>query len=111
MLTDNELNIIHMNPSVEALLREAEDDLKKELPRFSVATLIGSSIDALHKDPGQQRKILAALEKPHNTTIQVGKRAFDLLVSPLFEHGRRIGLVVEWTDAGQSGEAYKVLSQ
>jgi len=57
MLTDNELNIIHMNPSVEALLREAEDDLKKELPRFSVATLIGSSIDALHKDPGQQRKI------------------------------------------------------
>jgi PAS domain S-box-containing protein len=99
MLTDNELNIIHMNPSVEALLREAEDDLKKELPGFSVATLIGSSIDALHKDPGQQRKILTALEKPHNTTIQIGKRTFDLLVSPLFEHGRRIGLVVEWTDA------------
>jgi hypothetical protein len=30
MIADSELNIIHMNPSVINLMREAEGDLKKE---------------------------------------------------------------------------------
>ncbi|UEM25024.1 methyl-accepting chemotaxis protein (plasmid) [Skermanella mucosa] len=99
MIADGDLNIIYMNPSVAELMREAEDDLKKELPRFSVATLIGSNIDVFHKNPGHQRAMLAALEKPHSATIRVGKRVFDLKVSPLFEGRQRIGFVVEWADA------------
>jgi PAS domain S-box-containing protein len=99
MIADSELNIIHMNPSVINLMREAEGDLKKELPGFSVAALIGSNIDVFHKDPDLQRKMLAALEKSHNATIRIGKRVYDLVVSPLFDQGRKIGFVVEWTDA------------
>ena len=99
MVADNDLNIIYMNPSVTALMREAEEDLKKELPRFSVATLIGSNIDVFHKNPGHQRKMLAALSKPHNATIRVGQRVFDLLVTPLLDKGERIGFAVEWADA------------
>lgn len=52
MVADGGLNIIYMNPSVVELMREAEEDLKKELPSFSVATLIGSNIDVFHKNPG-----------------------------------------------------------
>lgn len=99
MIADNNLNITYMNPAVMALMQEAETDLKKELPRFSVATLIGSNIDVFHKNPSHQRTMLAVLQKPHNATIRVGSRAFDLLVSPLFEKGKRIGFVVEWADA------------
>ncbi|MGI4794148.1 MAG: methyl-accepting chemotaxis protein [Janthinobacterium lividum] len=99
MIADNELNIVFMNPAVIALLQEAEADLKKELPRFSVATLIGSNIDVFHKNPAHQRTMLAKLEKPHRATIWVGNRGFDLFVSPLVEDGKRIGFVVEWTDA------------
>jgi PAS domain S-box-containing protein len=99
MIADNDLNITYMNPSVLALMKEAEADLKKELPRFSVASLIGSNIDIFHKNPAHQRKMLAALNKPHSATIRVGTRVFDLLVSPLIENARRVGFVVEWADA------------
>jgi PAS domain S-box-containing protein len=99
MIADPDLTIIYMNPSVIGLMREAEADLQKELPRFSVATLIGSNIDVFHKNPGHQRKMLATLDKPHSATIQVGTRIFDLLVTPLFEGRTRIGFAVEWADA------------
>ena len=99
MIADNDLNITYMNPAVMALMKEAEADLKRELPRFDAGRLIGCNIDVFHKNPAHQRKMLAALQTPHSATIRVGRRAFDLLVSPLFEGGKRIGFVVEWADA------------
>ena len=99
MLADANLNIIYMNAAVVRLMQEAEEDLKKELPRFNAATLIGSNIDIFHKNPMHQRNMLTRLEKQHNATIWVGKRAFDLRVMPLTKQGRRIGFVVEWADA------------
>ena len=99
MIADSQLNITYMNPAALNLMRDAEDELKAELPRFSVANLVGSNIDIFHKNPGHQRKMLAALDKPHSATIHVGKRVFDLLVSPLFDKGQRIGFIVEWSDA------------
>jgi nitrogen-specific signal transduction histidine kinase len=87
MIADDALNITYMNPAVLALMQEAEADLKKELARFSVATLIGSNIDSFHKTPAHQRKLLANLVKPYKATIRVGTRTFDLLVSPLIEMG------------------------
>jgi hypothetical protein len=81
-------------------MREGEADVKKELPGFNVANLIGANIDGFHKNPAHQRKMLSILEKPHNTMNKIGSRVFDLLVSPLIENRKRIGLVVEWADAG-----------
>jgi PAS domain S-box-containing protein len=99
MIADNELNIAYMNPAVVTLMQEAEADLRKELPGFSVANLIGANIDSFHKNPSHQRKMLATLDRPHAASIKVGSRVFDLLVSPLIEKGERLGFVVEWTDA------------
>jgi PAS domain S-box-containing protein len=80
-------------------MREAEADLKKELPRFDANHLIGANIDKFHQNPAHQRKLLTNLKKPHNAMIRIGTRAFDLLVTPLLEKGKRIGFVVEWADA------------
>lgn len=99
MIADLDLTIRYMNPSVIALMKEAEADLKKELPRFSVDTLIGSNIDVFHKNPGYQRGMLAKMVKPHNATIRVGARVFDLLVTPIKGQDKLIGFVVEWSDA------------
>ncbi|WP_043362735.1 PAS domain-containing methyl-accepting chemotaxis protein [Belnapia sp. F-4-1] len=99
MVADQDLTIVYMNPAVMALIREAEADLRKELPRFRVDQLIGSNIDVFHRNPGHQRRMLAALDKPHAATIRVGSRVLDLLVTPLFDGGTRIGFVVEWADA------------
>ncbi|SHK28369.1 methyl-accepting chemotaxis sensory transducer with Pas/Pac sensor [Roseomonas rosea] len=99
MIADNDLTIIYMNPAVMALMREAEADLKRELPRFSVDRLIGSNIDIFHKNPVHQRTMLAKLDRPHSATIQVGSRQFDLRVCPLLRGQTRLGFVVEWADA------------
>ncbi|MCJ2026368.1 PAS domain-containing methyl-accepting chemotaxis protein [Methylobacterium sp. J-067] len=99
MIADAAMNITYMNPALTHFMQEAEADLKAELPRFDAAKLIGSNIDIFHKDPSHQRRMLAALDTPHQATIRVGKRVFDLLVTPLSEGGKRIGFVVEWADA------------
>ncbi|WP_107327851.1 methyl-accepting chemotaxis protein [Agrobacterium pusense] len=99
MIADAKLNILYMNPATRDLLKEAEDDLRKELPRFDVTTLIGSNIDIFHKTPSHQRQMLAALKSRHKATIRVGHRLFDLTVTPLKQGEKIIAFVVEWSDA------------
>jgi methyl-accepting chemotaxis protein len=100
MLADNDLNITYMNQGVTALLTEAEPELRKAIPGFSVAALIGRNIDAFHKNPAHQRAMLAKLSSVHRATIKIGTRAFDLIATPLFKaSGERIGTAVEWMSA------------
>jgi len=111
MIADNDLNITYMNPSVMELMREAEADLKRELPKFSVDRLIGSNIDIFHKTPSHQRNMLAAMQRPHSATITIGKRQFDLIVSPLLDKGQRLGFVVEWSDAQYRLQSFDYAAQ
>jgi methyl-accepting chemotaxis protein len=100
MVADENLHIVYMNEAVKALLREAEPDLKKDLPRFSVDTLIGTNIDVFHKNPSHQRQLLQGLNSVHRATIKIGEWTFDLVATPLkHADGRRAGVVVEWSDA------------
>lgn len=99
MVADAGFNIVYMNPAVVDLLRKAEAELKKDLPRFSVDKLIGSNIDVFHKNPSHQRNMLASLRQRHNATIKVGGLLFDLLVTPLKQKEKLAGFVVEWADA------------
>jgi len=100
MVADENLHIVYMNEAVTALLREAEPDLKKDLAKFNVDTLIGTNIDVFHKNPGHQRQLLQALTSVHRATIKIGKWSFDLVATPLKNaDGRRAGVVVEWADA------------
>ncbi|WP_328734443.1 methyl-accepting chemotaxis protein [Falsiroseomonas selenitidurans] len=99
MVADSSLTIRYVNAAARRLMQEAEAELQAELPGFSAACLVGSNIDVFHKDPRHQRGMLKALQKPHAATIRVGRRVFDLLVTPLIEKDRHDGFVVEWADA------------
>jgi methyl-accepting chemotaxis protein len=100
MVADASLTIVYMNQAVTDLLSEAESDIRKDLPRFSVATLIGTNIDVFHKNPQHQRRMLENLNATHRATIKVGGRTFDLVATPLKgKDGKRAGIAVEWTDA------------
>lgn len=101
MVADRDLNIVYMNNAVVSLLREAETEIRTELPNFKVDGLIGSNIDIFHKNPAHQRKLLENLTSPYHAMVQIGGRVFDLLATPLMERGERRGIVVEWADAGQ----------
>ncbi|MBB5055263.1 methyl-accepting chemotaxis protein [Afipia massiliensis] len=100
MVVDANLTIIYMNKAVIELLKGAESDIRKDLPRFSTATLIGSNIDVFHKDPNHQRRILENLNTTHRATIQIGGRNFDLVATPLKDKADHCaGIVIEWADA------------
>jgi methyl-accepting chemotaxis protein len=98
MMADAELNIVYLNDSVKEMMVSAESDIKKDLPSFSVNSLMGFNVDGFHKNPSHQRNMLAELKTVYNTQISVGGRTFDLVATPVWDDGTRLGTVVEWKD-------------
>ncbi len=100
MVADSSLTIVYTNRALAEFFKQAEADIRKDLPKFSVASLIGSNIDVFHKKPEHQRRLLERLNAAHRATISVGGRSFDLITTPLTDkNGARSGFVVEWADA------------
>ncbi|RFC37821.1 MAG: Methyl-accepting chemotaxis protein [Candidatus Nitrotoga sp. SPKER] len=99
MIADNDRNIIYANAAVVSMLSNAEADMRKVLPNFSAARLIGSNIDQFHKNPSHQKHLLATFNSNHKAQITVGARIFALSANPVLnKNGERLGSVVEWND-------------
>ncbi|MDP1940040.1 MAG: methyl-accepting chemotaxis protein [Gallionella sp.] len=100
MIADTDLNIIYLNKSVQTMLKNAETDIRKDLPDFSADTLLGTNIDGFHKKPEHQRQLLKTFTTTYNATIKIGGRTFRLSANPVFNAaGQRLGASVEWIDA------------
>lgn len=100
MIADTDCNIVYMNRSLSTLLKEAEPNLRKDLASFNADKLVGSNIDAFHKNPGHQRALLANLTGTFRTTIKLGGHTFRLTANPVVNaEGRRLGSSMEWIDA------------
>ena len=99
MIAGPDNNIMYMNESVTAMMQNAESDIRKDLPNFSVANLMGSNIDVFHKNPAHQQSMLAAMQQTHKAQIVVGGRTFALVATPIFDaENNRLGTAVEWND-------------
>lgn len=99
MVADADYNIIYTNASLDQMLRTAEADIRKDLPRFDAGRVLGSNIDEFHKTPSHQRGVLDRLNQTHTTRLSLGGRKFDLILNPIKgEGGKRLGVVVEWKD-------------
>jgi len=99
MVADNERNIIYMNPAALMMMRHAESDISKVLPKFNANKLSGAKMDVFHKNPDHQRQLLDTLSSTLRSEIHIGSRTFDLIVNAINnEQGQRIGSVVEWKD-------------
>jgi methyl-accepting chemotaxis protein-1 (serine sensor receptor) len=100
MVADASLNIAYTNDSLKEMLAKAESDIRKDLPAFSARSVIGTNIDAFHKNPSHQRNMLGNLKGTHKTDLKIGGRTFNLIVNPISDaKGERVGTVVEWKDA------------
>lgn len=99
MITDPDLNIVHANPSALQVLGEAEAELGRLRPGFTLASLVGSNLDLLYPQPDAQRRALLTIAQPHAVTVGIGPHRFDLLATPLEQAGQRLGFVLEWQDA------------
>ena len=99
MIADVSGKIVYMNEAVNQMFRAGEADIRKQLPNFSAATVIGSNVDAFHKNPAMQKGMLSGLAQPHKASIKVGVRSYNLSAVPVIdEKGVRLGTAVEWLD-------------
>ena len=106
MVADADYNIVYLNDSLQEMLRHAESDIRKDLPRFEASTVLGSNIDIFHKNPAHQRGLLDRLQGEHKARLNVGGRKFDLILNPIRnDEGKRLGMVVEWKDITAELEA------
>ncbi len=99
MIADNARNIIYMNKSTIDILNKAEADIRKQLPDFTVANLVGSNIDVFHINPAHQAQLLASLDSNYTTKMLLGGRSMVINANPVVNDlGQRLGTVAEWQD-------------
>lgn len=99
MVANNNLDIIFMNKSIETLFKNAEADIRTEMPEFNANNLMGANIDQFHKNPAHQRGLLTNLNSSHSASLEIGGRHLDIVANPVKDtDGNRIGTVVEWVD-------------
>ncbi len=99
MIADRDFNIIYLNEAVVGMMRNAEQDIRRDLASFSVDKLMGANIDQFHKNPAHQRGLVGAMTTTYRSEISIGGRTFGLVANPINnESGDRIGTVVEWND-------------
>lgn len=102
MLADNDGYIIYLNKNAQALFKEVEQDLRRDLPDFDAEQLLGANIDVFHSNPAHQRNLLASLTDTYSADIEVGGRHMRVVATPVVdETGGRLGTSVEWSDRTQ----------
>ncbi|ATC99911.1 methyl-accepting chemotaxis protein [Pseudoalteromonas spongiae] len=99
MIADASNEIVYMNSAVLNMMRNAESDIKRDLPNFNASSLMGSNMDVFHKNPAHQQQMIERLTSTYSTEILVGGRTFALTANPIFsDNQERLGTVVEWLD-------------
>ena len=99
MVANNNYEIIYMNQTVQQMFKDAEADIKTQLPNFNADQLLGANIDIFHKNPAHQRGMLDKLTETFRSTLMIGGRSMNITASPVIDDsGERIGIVVEWLD-------------
>ncbi|MTI63780.1 methyl-accepting chemotaxis protein [Methylophaga sp.] len=98
MMVDRDFTITYANRSTLTMLSEHEATLKNAFPGFSVRNLVGSNIDAFHKNPKHQRQLLSDPDNlPYTADIKVGPLSFRLNVTGMFDNnGAYVGNMLEW---------------
>ncbi len=99
MVADADLNVVYVNDSIKTMLQTAEADIRKDVPSFNAAKVVGTNIDTFHKQPSYQRGMLARMTDTHTARLVLGGRTFSLILNPINgDAGERLGYVVEWKD-------------
>ncbi|MFK8047061.1 MAG: methyl-accepting chemotaxis protein [Halioglobus sp.] len=99
MIADTDNKIIYMNEAVTAMMREAQSDLRKDLPHFDSAELMGADIDLFHENSPHQKNDLSNLKDTYVDDVEIGGRSLRLTASPIVDaDGSRLGTVVEFMD-------------
>lgn len=91
MMVDRNHQIEYGNSTLFDMLRRTEGEIRRDVPGFSSATIVGTSLDILCRDSSIYSKSCSQLG--------FGDLVFQLRFSPLHDaSGQRNGMVIEWKD-------------
>jgi methyl-accepting chemotaxis protein len=112
LVADSSLNVIYVNHAFDALMRAVEADIRRDLPHFSLDTLIGADVGVLYRDPVRARGILQRLTEKHREEVTLGGHTFRVEANPVLgPAGERIGTVLEWYDRSQQAQVESELQE
>lgn len=99
ILADNDRNIIYVNKSVINMFVQAEAHIRRQLPDFTVANLVGTKLDSFHKV--FKHELLHSDTDTGSSTVNVRmeESSMEVVVTPVITpEGKTIGSVAEWLD-------------
>lgn len=100
MVVDMDFVVTYVNEGTMKLFARHADSFRKLWPTFDPANIIGTCIDAFHKAPAHQRRLLSDPRNlPFTTDITVGDAKIQLHVTPVMSPvGKPTGFALEWSD-------------
>jgi methyl-accepting chemotaxis protein len=99
MIADADGIIIYLNEAVQAMFQTHENSIRRLLPHFQAAQILGSSFDIFHKAPAHQRQMIDHLQSTMTSEFQLGDVTLKVIASPVLNpQGTRLGTVVQWVD-------------
>ncbi len=99
MIANSDRTIIYANNSVKRILKGAESALRTQLPNFDAEKLVGANIDAFHKNPAHQAKLLGSFTNTYVANLEISDRFLRVSASPVInDKNERLGAVAEWLD-------------
>jgi methyl-accepting chemotaxis protein len=102
MMVDNKSNIIYINQSLEYMLKNVEQNIRQQLPNFSVAKLAGANLDMFYEMPPKPTDMISQQHAPHHTTLHLSELVFEIIsTAVLDQQHQRVATVIEWKDVTQ----------
>jgi len=99
MIADVNGKIIYMNEAAKQMFRNGEAEIRRDLPNFDAATVLGSGVDQFHKNKGVHKNLLSGITQAHKASIKVGGRSYNLTAVPVIDENKQnVGTAVEWLD-------------
>ncbi|BCL72448.1 hypothetical protein TUMSATVNIG1_44180 [Vibrio nigripulchritudo] len=98
MIADRNYNVIYMNESILGMMKQAEQNIRSEVPDFSHQGLMNNPIDRYFQYFGAKKPMLDGLTQTFKDELVLGGRTFALVASPVVVDNQRVGTVVEWED-------------
>ena len=99
ILADASQTIIYINDIGAQMFARSQTEIRRALPGFAAAQLLGASLDVLSPEPALQRGLLERITGSQTHELKLGQCTFRIVVSPVMARdGQRIGTVMEWTE-------------
>jgi methyl-accepting chemotaxis protein len=99
MIANNDRDIIYANKSAINLFGNVEGEIRKFLPNFTIANLVGTNMDNFHTNPLLQAGLLSSLDKTLIARVGMGGRTFVLTANPVITGvGQHLGTIAEFRE-------------